>query len=164
MEIINKKIEELVPYEHNPRNNSEAIEYVAKSINEFGFKIPVLIDKNGVIISGHTRYEASKLLNLQEIPCVIINDLTEKQIKAFRIADNKVAERSEWDWDKLALELENINFVDMEEYGFEEIISGDILDDFDLSYIADYKIYVKSKDINEIELAKKIVGENNEDN
>lgn len=164
MEIISKRLDEIKPYKQNPRINDEAVEYVASSINEFGFKVPIIIDKNNEIIAGHTRYEASKLLNLEEVPCIIIDDLTEKQIKAFRIADNKVAERSEWDWDKLAEELTDIKFIDMEEYGFENIISGDMLDNFDLSYVADYKIYVKSTDTNEIELAKRIVGEFNEDN
>lgn len=159
MQIVNKNINELKTYENNPRNNREAIQYVIKSIKEFGFKVPIVIDTNNVIVSGHTRYEASKQLGLEEVPCVVIDDLNEQQVNAFRIADNKVAERAEWDWDKLADELGTITDIDMEEFGFEDIIKGQDLTDFDLSYIADYKIYVKSEDPEEIELAKKIVGE-----
>lgn len=159
MQIVNKNINELKAYENNPRNNREAIQYVIKSIKEFGFKVPIVIDTNNVIVSGHTRYEASKQLGLEEVPCVVIDDLNEQQVNAFRIADNKVAERAEWDWDKLADELGTITDIDMEEFGFEDIIKGQDLTDFDLSYIADYKIYVKSEDPEEIELAKKIVGE-----
>lgn len=159
MNVIMKKINEISPYYNNPRNNKEAIEHVMNSIQQFGFKVPVVIDTNNIIVSGHTRYEASKRLNLKEIPCVIIEDLNEQQIKAFRIADNKVAERAEWDWDKLAEELDSIVDIDMEEFGFEDIIKGHELDDFDLSYVADYKIYVKSEDPEQIEMAKRIVGE-----
>lgn len=159
MNVIMKKIDEITPYDNNPRNNKEAIEYVMNSIQQFGFKVPIIIDTNNIIVSGHTRYEASKRLNLKEVPCVVIEDLNEQQIKAFRIADNKVAERAEWDWDKLADELDSIVDIDMEEFGFEDIIKGQELDDFDLSYVADYKIYVKSEDPEQIEIAKRIVGE-----
>ena len=97
MEIIYKKIDELKPYLNNPRFNDDAVEYVANSIKEFGFKVPCVIDKDGVLITGHTRYKASKLLGLKEIPCLIADDLSEEQIKAFRLADNKVSDNSIWD-------------------------------------------------------------------
>lgn len=96
MEIINKKLDELIPYEKNPRKNDEAIQYVANSIKEFGFKVPIIIDKNNVIVAGHTRYKASKELGLKEVPCIIADDLNDEQIKAFRLADNKVSEMAEW--------------------------------------------------------------------
>ena len=118
MEIINKKITELKPYKKNPRNNDEAVKYVAKSIQEFGFKVPIIIDKNNEIIAGHTRYKASLKLGLETVPCIIASDLNEEQIKAFRIADNKVSEFSEWDFGKLDLELEDID-LDMEDFGSE---------------------------------------------
>lgn len=118
MEIINKKIEELVPYEHNPRNNSEAIEYVANSIKEFGFKVPIVIDKDNVIVAGHTRYEASKQLNIKEVPCIVADDLNEDQIKAFRLADNKVGEFAQWDFTLLDEELQNID-LSMNQFGFD---------------------------------------------
>lgn len=120
MEIINKKINELKPYKNNPRNNKEAVKYVANSIKEFGFKVPIIIDKNNEIIAGHTRLEASKELGLKEVPCIIANDLTEEQVKAFRLADNKVSEIAEWDFSLLDEELNNILDIDMSEFGFEE--------------------------------------------
>lgn len=128
MEIINKKIDELKPYENNPRFNDDAVEYVAKSIKEFGFKVPIIIDKNGVIVAGHTRYKASLELGLEEVPCIVAGDLTDEQIKAFRLADNKVSEKSTWNLDLLAEELNNLE-MNMDDFGFEKI--EDInLDDF----------------------------------
>lgn len=119
MEIITKKIEELVPYEKNPRKNDEAVEYVANSIKEFGFKVPIVIDKDEVIIAGHTRYKASKKLGLKEVPCIVADDLTEEQVKAFRLADNKVSEVAEWDMTLLGEELLGIEDLDMSDFGFE---------------------------------------------
>ena len=109
MEIIYKNIDEINKYKNNPRNNEKAIKEVAKSIENFGFKIPILIDENDVIICGHTRLEASKLLGLKKIPCIKVKDLSEEQIRAFRIVDNKVAEYSRWDYEKLREELKYIN-------------------------------------------------------
>lgn len=127
MKIIYKKIEEIKPYENNPRNNEDAVDYVANSIKEFGFKSPIIIDKNNVIIAGHTRLKAGEKLGLKEVPCIMADDLTEEQIKAFRLADNKVGEIATWDLDKLELELENLN-IDMSDFGFdlEEIELEDI--------------------------------------
>ena len=120
MEIITKKINEVIPYENNPRKNDEAVEYVAKSIEEFGFKNPIIIDKNSVIVAGHTRVLAAKKLGLTEVPCIMADDLTEEQIKAFRLADNKVGEIATWDFDLLNLELDNIFDIDMVDFGFSE--------------------------------------------
>ena len=117
--IIMKKVSELTPYENNPRNNDSAVEFVANSIKEFGFKVPIVVDKDNVIVSGHTRWLASKQLGLEEVPTIIADDLTPEQIKAFRIADNKVAEKSSWDFSKLTEEIEGIDF-DMTEFGFGE--------------------------------------------
>lgn len=121
MQIIMKNLSELKPYSKNPRKNEKAIEPVAKSIKEFGFKVPVVIDCNGVIVAGHTRYAASKKLKLTEIPCIIANDLNEEQIKAFRLADNKVSELAEWDCNLLEVELDDITEIDMSSFGFPEI-------------------------------------------
>jgi site-specific DNA-methyltransferase (adenine-specific) len=118
MEIINKKIDELIPYEKNPRLNDDAVEYVANSIKEFGFKVPIIIDKNNVIVAGHTRLKASKELGLTEVPCIIADDLNEEQIKAFRLADNKVSEKAKWDFNLLDAELEDILDIDMNDFGF----------------------------------------------
>lgn len=114
-------LEDIKPYENNPRNNDNAVELVANSISEFGFKVPIVIDKENTIVCGHTRYKACRLLGIEEVPCVIADDLNEEQIKAFRLADNKVSESAEWDWAKLNLELEDINFIDMQDFGFEFI-------------------------------------------
>lgn len=118
MQIIQKKIEDLVPYENNPRINDEAVEYVAESIKEFGFKVPIVIDKNNVIVCGHTRYKASMELELKEVPCIIADDLTPEQIRAFRIADNKTAEIATWDMEKLELEMDELASFDMPLFGF----------------------------------------------
>ena len=119
MQIIEKSITEITPYEKNPRKNDEAVEYVANSIKEFGFKVPIVIDKNGVIVAGHTRYKAAQELGLEKLPCIIADDLTEEQVKAFRLADNKVGELAEWDFDLLGEELDGIFDIDMSEFGFD---------------------------------------------
>lgn len=113
MNITQKTLDELIPYENNPRDNDDAVDYVAESIKEFGFKVPIIIDKNNVIVAGHTRYKASKKLGINEVPCLVADDLTEEQIKAFRLADNKVAEIATWDFEKLDLELSALD-MDME--------------------------------------------------
>lgn len=118
MEIVYKKVNDLIPYENNPRINDEAIEYVKNSIKEFGFKVPVVIDKDNVIIAGHTRIKASKELGIKDIPCIIADDLTEEQVKAFRLADNKVSEKSMWDYTKSDEELDNILDIDMSMFDF----------------------------------------------
>ena len=102
-------IKDLIPYENNPRINDNAIDKVAKSIKEFGFKNPIIIDENNIIIAGHTRLLASRKLELKEIPVIRVEDLTDKQIKAFRIADNKTSELSEWDMEALEEELEDLD-------------------------------------------------------
>ena len=118
--IVPRKVSELVPYEKNPRKISEeAINAVAESIKEFGFKNPILIDKNNVIIAGHTRRLASLKLGLKEVPCVVVDDLTPQQIKALRLADNKTNELASWDFGELDLELEGLEDMDMERFGFE---------------------------------------------
>lgn len=121
MQIISKKISDIRPYEKNPRRNDDAVKYVAKSIEEFGFKVPIVIDKNGVIVCGHTRYKAAKMLNFDSVPCIMADDLTDEQIKSFRLADNKVAEKAEWDFDLLNEELSDIFDFDMVEFGFEDV-------------------------------------------
>lgn len=119
MQVVNMKIEDLIPYENNPRKNDKAVKYVAESIKQFGFRIPIIIDKDNVIIAGHTRLKAAKKLKLKEVPCVVADDLTEEQIKAFRVADNKVAEKAEWDFELLDLEIESLPDFNFEDFGFE---------------------------------------------
>lgn len=122
MEIIEIPISELIPYENNPRINDEAVEYVQNSIREFGFKVPIVIDRNNVIVCGHTRYKAAKRLHYQTVPCIVADDLSDEQIKAFRLADNKVAEKAEWDFDLLGIELNDIFNIDMGEFDFELVV------------------------------------------
>ena len=122
MNLVMKKVTQLLEYENNPRNNEVAIEAVANSIKAFGFKVPIVITSEHVIIAGHTRLKAAKMLELESVPCIIADDLTEDQIKAFRLADNKTAELATWDFSKLEEELFNID-MDMLQFGFEELES-----------------------------------------
>ncbi len=123
MEIVYKKVSDLKPYKNNPRKNDGAVDAVAASIKEFGFKVPIVIDGNNEIVAGHTRLKAAKKLKLTEVPCIVADDLTPDQIKAFRLVDNKTAELAEWDFDALKAELDNID-MDMLDFGFEEISGG----------------------------------------
>lgn len=118
MEIEYVDIKKLKPYKNNPRNNKNSIKLVAESIKQFGFKVPIVVNKDYEIITGHTRLEASKYLHLKEVPVIVANDLNEEQIKAFRLADNKVAEISKWDYDKLNEELKKIDKEEAELLGF----------------------------------------------
>lgn len=140
MKIENISIDKIKPYENNPRNNDNAVDAVAKSIKEFGFKVPIVIDENNVIITGHTRLKASQQLGLKTVPCIRADDLSDEQVKAFRLADNKVSELATWDESKLNIELEDIN-LDMSEFGFElpDMESGQLeLDDSeDVGYYGD---------------------------
>jgi site-specific DNA-methyltransferase (adenine-specific) len=149
MDIINKKIVDIKPYEKNPRKNDEAVKYVAESIKQFGFKVPIVIDKDGIIVAGHTRYKAAKKLKLNEVPCIVADDLTEEQVKAFRLADNKVAEKAEWDIDLLSEELDDLFDFNMTAFGFEfdtedeetEVVEDDFEDELP------EEPYVKSGDL-----------------
>lgn len=128
MQIIEKSTKELIPYANNPRNNDDAVAAVAKSIENFGFKVPIIIDRANTIIAGHTRLKAARVLNLDKVPCIIADDLTEEQIKAFRLADNKVGELAEWDFEALEQELAELDDMDldfdMEDFGFEKNWGG----------------------------------------
>jgi site-specific DNA-methyltransferase (adenine-specific) len=121
IKIIEKKCDDLIPYENNARINDKAVEAVANSIKEFGMKNPIIIDKNNVIIAGHTRLKALQKLGIEKAPCIIADDLTEEQVKAFRIADNSTAQIAEWDLEKLNTELANID-LDMTMFGLDEQI------------------------------------------
>ena len=125
MNVISKKISEIKTYENNPRRNDGAVDYVVNSIEEFGFRVPIVIDRSGVIVCGHTRYKAAKKLKLAEVPCIVADDLTEEQIRAFRLVDNKTQELSEWDWNIIFEELDNIEDIDMKLMGFAEFLDDD---------------------------------------
>ncbi len=130
MKVIERDINTIKPYEKNPRNNDAAVQYVIESIKQFGFQVPIVIDKDGVIIAGHTRYKACQNLNYKSIPCVLADELTPEQVKAFRLADNKVSEQSNWDFNLLNDELDDIVDFDMSDFGFERF-SIDDLDELD---------------------------------
>lgn len=135
MNIIEKPINDVIPYEKNPRINDNAVPAVMKSIEEFGFKVPIVIDKNGTIVTGHTRLKAAKKLGMKTVPCIVADDLTPEQIKAFRLADNKVAEAAEWDMGLLTEELDGIVDIDMSDFNFGDITdspsSEDVVEDDD---------------------------------
>lgn len=135
MNIVIMNIGDIKPYEKNPRKNDAAVKYVQESIKQFGFKVPIIIDKDNVIVAGHTRYKAAKKLKMKEVPCIVADDLTDEQVKAFRLADNKVAEMAEWDFDLLADELDELFDFDMSVFGFEEETTEEetevVEDDFD---------------------------------
>lgn len=136
MIITELPIGQLIPYLNNPRKNDAAVEVVARSIQEFGFKIPVIIDSQNIIVCGHTRVKAAQKLGLKTIPCIRADDLTEDQIKAFRLADNKTAEYAEWDFDKLEAELKGIEFnMGLFDFHLPEPEVTD--DDFDLEEALD---------------------------
>lgn len=119
MEIKMVSVADIIPYENNPRKNADAVQYVKNSIEQFGFKIPMVLDAENVIVCGHTRFLAAQELGMTEVPCTYADDLTEEQIKAFRLADNKTAEMSGWDFEKLELELSELPEIDMADFGFQ---------------------------------------------
>ena len=112
-------ISEILPYAKNPRKNEKSVKFVKESIRQFGFKVPIIIDSKREIVCGHTRLLAAKSLGLSEVPCIVADDLTDEQIKAFRLADNKVGEFSDWDLDLLNNELSEIAEIDMGDFGFD---------------------------------------------
>ena len=134
MKVLDLKLSDITPFENNPRNNDEAVEPVLNSIKQFGFKVPIVIDKNNIIVTGHTRYKAAKKMKLEKVPCIIADDLTDEQIKAYRLADNKVGEIATWDFNALELELSEIENIDMEDFNFEiDSIEDNFNTDFELS-------------------------------
>lgn len=131
LQIEYKPISEVIPYDRNPRQNDDAVQYVAESIKAFGFINPILLDASGTIMAGHTRLKAAKQLGMNEVPVVYVDDLTEEQAKAFRLADNKTAEFAEWDAALLEQELADILDLDMSLFGFEDgsSLGDELLDD-----------------------------------
>jgi len=126
--IVMLPVSEVRPYEKNPRKNAEAVKYVKASIEQFGFKVPIIIDSNRVIVAGHTRLLAAKSLGMAEVPCIMADDLTEDQVKAFRLADNKVGEFAEWDMDLLGDELDALD-MDMSVFGFDIFERKEVVED-----------------------------------
>ena len=133
MEIIEKSLTDLIPYDKNPRKNDKAVDYVLESIKECGFKVPIVIDNENVIVAGHTRYRAAKKLKFKKVPCIIADDLNEEQIKAYRLADNKVSEYAKWDKGLLDGELLDLD-LDMSLFGFEAIFEEDEEEDVEVEF------------------------------
>lgn len=119
MDVKLFQLSELRPYENNPRRNDRAVEAVAKSIEQFGFKVPIVIDADNVIVCGHTRYRAAQKLQLESVPCIVAEDLTPAQVKAFRLIDNKTAELATWDFEKLTTELNSLTSELADEFSFD---------------------------------------------
>jgi len=122
LDIIMMNIEDIEEYDQNPRKNNNAVEIVAKSISEYGFKVPIIIDSNNVIVAGHTRYKAASTLGLDKIPCIIASDLSDEQIKAFRIMENRTSDFAAWDMDLLKVELQELidQGISLDQTGFDE--------------------------------------------
>ena len=142
MIIKDININNIKPYRNNPRKNDQAVAAVAESIKQFGFKVPLVIDKNSEIVAGHTRLKAALQLGIQTVPCLIAEDLSEEQIKAFRLADNKTAELADWDFSLLNAELEELSKLDLDfsmaDFGFETNQDTEIEeDDFDAEKAAE---------------------------
>lgn len=155
MNVIDMNVEELIPYENNPRKNDEAVDKVALSISAFGFKVPIVVDANNVIVTGHTRLKAAKKLGLKTVPVIMANDLTDEQIRAFRLADNKVGEFSTWDEEKLMQELDILGDIDMSLYGFDFPEDDDEEEEYDDTYtdktnIPQYDITGEVPDLSEL--------------
>lgn len=142
---INRRVEftyvdlnDITPYPFNPRDNEKAIPAVAESIRAFGFLVPCVIDHNNVLVAGHTRTEAAKLLGMQEVPCIRADHLTQEQINAFRLIDNKVSEAASWDHDLLSGEISKLSEINLDwtKFGWNqeeidcltEVVAADCLD------------------------------------
>lgn len=149
MKVQNTKLSDIKPYENNPRINDNAVDKVAKSIEEFGFQQPIVVDKTHVIIIGHTQYKASQKLGLQEVPVVVADMLSDEQVKAYRLADNKTNEFAEWDYGLLNIELGDILDIDMSDFGFAE----NVFSDNDLENMMDYEVDARKKTEYKIEIS-----------
>lgn len=130
MNIVEMRLDELKPYPNNPRKNDGAVEAVAESIREFGFKVPIIVDSDNTIVAGHTRLKAAEKLGLDTVPVIVADDLTEEQARAFRLVDNKTAELAGWDFAALEAELEALRDFDMTAFGFDEAVNVDDIDKF----------------------------------
>lgn len=129
---VERPIESITPYERNPRHNADAVKAVAASIKEFGWRQPIVVDKHGVVIVGHTRLLAAKRLGLSSVPVHVADELTPAQVKALRIADNRVGENATWNDELLSIELNDLRLADfnLDLTGFEKAELDDLLHDY----------------------------------
>lgn len=128
LQVVWMPIGEIHPYERNPRFNDEAVEKVANSIKQFGWKVPIVVSAEGEIVAGHTRYKAALSLGMESVPCIVASDLDAAKTKAFRLADNKTGELASWDWEKLDAELAELSDMDLDfdmgDFGFDMAALG----------------------------------------
>lgn len=155
MQVKTVSIDEIRPYENNPRNNDDAVDAVANSIKEFGWQQPIVVDSGGVIIAGHTRYKAAMKLKLSEVPIVVADNLTDEQVNAYRLADNKVGELATWDDAELSEELDKILDIDMSNFGFTDSPISEVLEKQEDKYtqktdVPQYKITGENPKENEL--------------
>lgn len=151
-------IDEIKPYERNPRLNVLAVDKVAESLKEYGWKQPIVVDKNNVIIVGHTRYKAAQSIGMDKVPVIIANDLSQKQVRGYRIADNKTSDFSIWDNKLLLEELEGLDDIFTGFEGFN--IDGEVLNEKETSLLNEddfdtmYEVVFRSKSSDKIEQIK----------
>lgn len=119
VKVVTRRLEELKPYGNNPRQNDNAVSAVAESIKEFGWQQPIVVDENDIILVGHTRFKAAKRLGLKTAPVIVAKGLTEEEARAYRLADNRLAELAQWDFEKLGEELDNLDNFDFGSFGFD---------------------------------------------
>ena len=159
MKIVEMKVADLVPYERNPRHNDEAVDYVAESIKQFGFNVPIVIDKDNTVVCGHTRLKAAKKLKIKTVPCVVKDDLTDEEIRAYRLADNRSAEKATWDIELLDMELAEIDTIDMGLLGFEDNEEEESDNDIGISegFNEGYNVIIQCEDLKEAEALAKLL-------
>ena len=136
MNVIEIPVTQLKPYEKNARYNENAVSKVAESIRQFGFKNPIIVDKDMSVIAGHTRLASAKQLGLKKVPCIIADDLTPRQVKAFRLVDNRTSEFASWNYDLLQSELETLD-IDLSDFEFPDLTYEDTLSAEELESILD---------------------------
>jgi DNA-binding PadR family transcriptional regulator len=154
MEIVVKKLKEIHPYPKNPRKNAAAVDAVIESINQCGYIAPIIVDEDGVILAGHTRYKALKKLGKKEIEVIVREGLTEEQKRKYRLLDNKTNELADWDFELLAGELDGLDFGELDlDWGFSGNDEPDNDDEAEISEreISQYQHihYLVTIDVNE---------------
>ena len=150
MKVKEILIKDLKMYENNPRNNDQAVDEVAESIKNYGFKVPMVIDKDNVIVCGHTRYKACLKLGIEKVPCIVADDLTPEQIAQFRLVENKTSELAKWDYELLDEELKKLKDVDMTDFGFDmSDLEAEMVeeDDFEIAEVGTKEPTAKHGDI-----------------
>ncbi|MBQ6730461.1 MAG: ParB N-terminal domain-containing protein, partial [Bacilli bacterium] len=120
LEIIMHDVDAIIPYENNPRDNDNSVDAVIESIKNFGFLVPIVIDKDNVLVAGHTRIKALKKMGIKQVPCILADKLNEDQIKAYRLADNMTSMNSKWNGKLVRLEMKNLPEFDFTKFGMPE--------------------------------------------